>query len=239
MERCIQLLDYPGTNVMAKIKFHALETILNIHSGASYLSETGDRRRAFGYFFMGWMLKDNEPIKLNGAFHTNSTIMRFMVASTAEAKLGALFHNCQTGIVFQKTLDNLGHPRPKTPIPCNNATAVSIANNTVMRQQSRSMEMRFFWVGDKVAQYMYELTWHSRKENLANCQSKHHVGSQHAAIRPYYLHQENSPRRLPCALRPSTLKGCVGTLEALLLATGKFSKDITCALGPSTLKGCV
>jgi hypothetical protein len=38
---------------------------------------------------MGWMLKNNELIKLNGAFHTNTTIMRFVVASTAEAKLGA------------------------------------------------------------------------------------------------------------------------------------------------------
>jgi hypothetical protein len=50
-------------------------------------------------------------------------------------------------------------------------------------------------------------------ENLADYQSKHHVGSHHAAIRPYSLHQDNAPRILPCALRPSTLKGCVETLD--------------------------
>jgi hypothetical protein len=33
------------------------------------------------------------------------------------------------------------------------------------------------------------------------------------AVRPYYLHQENSPRILPRATRHSTLKGCFGTLE--------------------------
>ena len=60
---------------------------------------------------------------------------------------------------------------------------------------------------------MYEITWHPGMENLADYQSKHHIGSHHVAVRPYYLHQENSPRILTRATRHSTLKGCVGTLE--------------------------
>jgi hypothetical protein len=75
------------------------------------------------------------------------------------------------------------------------------------------MEMQFFWVGDKVAQAMYKLTWHPGLENLADYQSKHHMGLHHVAVRPNYLHMKNSPRFLPRATRPSTLKGCVGTLE--------------------------
>ncbi len=60
---------------------------------------------------------------------------------------------------------------------------------------------------------MYDITWHLGMENLADYQSKHHIGLHHAAVRPYYLHQENSPSILPRATRHSTLKGCVGTLE--------------------------
>ncbi len=60
---------------------------------------------------------------------------------------------------------------------------------------------------------MYELTWYPSLENLADYQSKHHVGLHHVAVWPYYLHMENSLRFLPRATRPSTLKGCVGTLE--------------------------
>jgi hypothetical protein len=101
MGRCIQLLDYLATNEMAKIRFHASQMILNIHFDASYLLETGTRSRACGHFFMGWMPKDNKPIRLNGAFHTNSTIMIFVVASAAEAKLEAFFHNSQTGTIEQ------------------------------------------------------------------------------------------------------------------------------------------
>ncbi len=109
-------------------------------------------------------------------------------------RLGALFHNYQDGIIFRKTLADLGHPQPKTPVHCDNATAVGIANNTIKWQHSRSMEMRFFWVGDKEAQDMLALRWHPGAENLADYQSKHHVGSHHIAVRLWYLHTENSPR---------------------------------------------
>ena len=186
---------------------------MNVHSDASYLSETKARSRTCGHFFMGWIPIDGEPIRLNGAFFVNTTIMRFVVASAAEAELGALFRNCQDGIIFRLTLADMGHPQPKTPVHCNNATAVGIANNTVKRHRARAMEMRFFWVGDKVAQEMYDLSWHPGQENLADYQSKHHVGSHHVNVRPYYLHMDNSPQYLPRALRPSTLKGCVGTLK--------------------------
>jgi hypothetical protein len=107
----------------------------------------------------------------------------------------------------------MGHPQPKTPIHCNNATAVGIANNTIKRQHSRSMEMRFFWIGDKIAQGMYKLCWYPGQENLADYQSKHHTGSHHVSVRPWYLHISNSPRVLPRSASPSALKGCVGTLK--------------------------
>jgi hypothetical protein len=45
----------------------------------------------------------------------------------------------------------MGHLQPKTPVHWDNATAVGIANNTIKQQHSRAMEMRFFWIGDKVA----------------------------------------------------------------------------------------
>ena len=117
--------------------------------------------------------------------------MRFVVASAAEGELGTLFHNCQTGMIFWQTLKDLGHPQPKTPVHCDNAMAVGIASNIVKLQQSRSMEMHFFWVGDKVAQEMYDITWRPGMENLADYQSKHHIGLHHMAVWPYYLDQEN------------------------------------------------
>jgi hypothetical protein len=118
-----------------KSEIFASDMIMNIHSDTSYLSKTKARSRACGHFFMGWMPKTGEPIKINGAFYVNATILKFVVASAAEAELGTLFHNCQDGIIFRQTLSNMGHPQPKMPVDCNNATVVGIANNTVKRQR--------------------------------------------------------------------------------------------------------
>ena len=144
MVKCCQLLDYLAYHSEAKICFYASDMIMNIHSGASYLSEGRARSRTCGHFFMRWLPRDGDPIQLNGAFHVSTNVIRFVVASAAEAKLGALFHNCQTGIIFRSTLEDMGHAQPQTPVHCDNATAVGIANNTVKCQRSHSMEMRFF-----------------------------------------------------------------------------------------------
>ncbi len=134
IERCMQLLDYLSHNSKAKVQYHALNMILNIHSKVSYLSKVKARSRSSLHFFMGWSSKDGAPIKLNGVFHVSVNIMRFVVASALEAELGALYHNCQTVIIFLRYPQHMGHPQPKTPVHCNNATAVGIANNTVKRQ---------------------------------------------------------------------------------------------------------
>jgi hypothetical protein len=100
MDQYIQLLDYLSGHLNAKVQFHASNMVLSIHSDGSYLSEATARSHASGHFFMGWMPKNREPICMNGAFHVSTTILLFVVTSAAKAELGALFHNCQTGIIF-------------------------------------------------------------------------------------------------------------------------------------------
>jgi hypothetical protein len=103
------MLDYLAHNADAKVRFCASDMIMNIHLDASYLSEAKPCSQTCGHFFMGWMPKDGNPIKINGAFHVSVNILRFVVASAAEAEQGALYHNCQTGIVFCETLEAMGH----------------------------------------------------------------------------------------------------------------------------------
>jgi hypothetical protein len=79
---------------------------------------------------MGWKADPTKPIKLNKAFFTLCTILRFVVASTAEAELGALFLNCKQEMIFRLTLEQMGHPQPPTLVHCDNSTAVGIANNS-------------------------------------------------------------------------------------------------------------
>jgi hypothetical protein len=193
MGQAKHLLDYLATNPDATIRFHPSNIIMNVHSNALYLSKDNTRSHAYGHFFIGWSAKDCDPIKLNDAVFTLCANLQFIVTSAAEAELGPLFLNCKEGLIFCITFEELGHPQPKTQVHCNDATAVSIANITVKRQRSRSMEMRFFLVCDKVAQDVYDVRWQLGQENLADYQSKHHIGTHHQAVHPWYLHEEHSP----------------------------------------------
>jgi hypothetical protein len=110
--------------------------ILNIHSDASYLSETRTQSRVAGHFFVGSMPTNNQPIKLNGSIYTLCGILKIVVASAAEAKLGALFLNIKDGVILRLILTELGHKQSPTPVHCDNQTATGIANDTVKKQQS-------------------------------------------------------------------------------------------------------
>ncbi len=212
MTKTKQLVDYLATHPDATVWFHASDMVLNIHSDALYLSEANAHSQACRHFFMGWRADPTKPIKLNGAFFTLCAILRFIIASTAEAELGALFLNCKQAKKFRLTLEEMGHPQPPTLIHCDNSTTVGIANNTVKQQQSHLMKMRFFWVADAVKQGIFDIKYYPGKENLADYQSKHHLGTHHKAVHPWYLHKPTSVHELPRTSKPSTLKGCVGTL---------------------------
>ena len=84
--------------------------VLNIHFVASYLSEPNARSQACGYFFLGWIPVDGEPIELNGALFTLCAILKFVVESAAKAELGALFLNCKEQKIFHLIPKELRRP---------------------------------------------------------------------------------------------------------------------------------
>ena len=63
------------------------------------------------------------------------------------------------------------------------------------------MEMRFFWITDQVKIGNFDVQWHPGQENRADYYTKHFDGRHHQAVKPWYLHENNSPRELPRATR--------------------------------------
>ena len=129
-----QLLDYLHTHTDATIRYVASDMILNIHSDASYLSEPQARSQIGGTVFFGSLPTNTQPIQLNSPILTIANICKFVVASAAEAELGALFYNCQDGTILCLSLEEMGHAQPPMPVHRDNLTAVAIANDTVKKQ---------------------------------------------------------------------------------------------------------
>ena len=144
-----QLLDYVASNPVASVRFHASDMILQIHSDASYLTETKVHSRVAGHFFLGKNTKPLQPMFLNGNIHTLCGILKHVVSSASEAELAALFMNAREGNIMRLTLIEMKHPQPATPIHTDNTTADGIVNGTVKRQCSCAIDMCYYWIVDQ------------------------------------------------------------------------------------------
>ena len=191
-----QLLNYCAAHPNAVLCFHASGMILHVHSGASYLSEKKARSRSGGIFFLSEdplvdPLKAPSPTSLppplNGAVHVHSSIMSVVLSSATEAELGALFYNGKEAAMLRTTLHDMGHPQPATPIQTDNACAAGITNLTVKQRCSKAMDMRFYWIKDRVKQGQFLVHWRRGTDNLADYFTKHHSPAHHRAMRSWYL----------------------------------------------------
>ena len=190
-----QLLNYCASHPNAILRYHSSGMVLHVHSDASYLSEKHARSRAGGYFFLSSPLldptcapaPDSPPPPTNGAIHVHSSIMTAVLSSAAEAEFGALFHNGKDAAMLRTTLEDMGHPQPATPIQTDNACACGISNDTVKQRRSKAMDMRFYWIRDRVKQGHFLVHWRKGSDNLADYFTKHHSPSHHRLMRSRYL----------------------------------------------------
>jgi hypothetical protein len=102
-----QLSDYGATHPDATIRYHASDMIFHIHSDASYLLVSNAGSRLTGMFFLGNKPPDQD--KLNGSILNVAAVIKNVVASAAESKVGACFHNAQSGAPLRVTLNEMGH----------------------------------------------------------------------------------------------------------------------------------
>ena len=108
---------------------------LHVNSDDSCLSEPKEQSRVGGHDFLS--SRSAEPSKQpkitlkNGSLHNELWVLLQVVAWSAEAKLGGLFHNGQITIPLRTELKELVHQQPTKPIETENSTALGIFNYTV------------------------------------------------------------------------------------------------------------
>ncbi len=199
-----QLLNYAATNPEATIRFHASDMILYVESDASYLSVSKARSRAAGFHYLSD--KVDNPSKqqppMNGPVNILCKILKNVLSSAAEAELAGLFLNGKEAVPERITLEELGHPQPPTPMVTDNSTAMGIANDSVKQKRSKSMDMRFYWIRDRVRQGHFQVFWQPGKQNRADYYTKHHHVKHHIKMRPHALQMETSNRYAPLADYP-------------------------------------
>jgi hypothetical protein len=90
--------------------------------------------------------------KLNGSILNVASVIKNVVASAAESEVGAYFQNAQTASPLRITLLELRHEQPATPLRTDNSMAYGILNETIKQKRSKSMDMKYYWLQDRVCQ---------------------------------------------------------------------------------------
>jgi hypothetical protein len=220
MEKCLQFLDYAALQEEAIITYHASNMKLAIHSDALYLSEPKARSRARGHMFMAGM--EEIPIN-NGAILNISQIIKTVISSAAEAELGALFINAQTAVSMQCTLEELGHPQPRTPIQTNNSSAHALLTNKILPKALKAMDMQFQWLCCCSTQDQYRFYWRLGTQNFTDYWTKHHPKNHHKSFRPLILTSATDPEYQ----KLTTLRNIAGkAFKMKVLQTPQFAKQI-------------
>jgi hypothetical protein len=193
-----RLLQYAATWPDASITYNASNMQLRAFSDASHLSETKSRSRAGGVLYLGSMdPSPADPTSLNGSIECISSIIPTVAASATEAEYAALFLVGQTAAGLRSTLADLGYPQCATPIICDNACAVGIANDKVKQKRSKAIDMRFHWIRERVRQGQFTITWQPGMWNLADFFTKIHAVRHHLQVRRLLVNYPRADPHLP------------------------------------------
>ena len=100
--------------------------ILQGDSDAAYLVCPEARSRLGGYFFLG----NKSRTQFNSPLLVLAKVVKNVMASTAEAEVGALYTNAQEALPMRQYLEELGHKQPATPLKTDNSTVQGISSIT-------------------------------------------------------------------------------------------------------------
>jgi hypothetical protein len=91
-----------------------------------------------------------------------------------------------------------------------NTTATGYTNGTIKQKCTKAMDMRFYWIKDRVKQGQFNVYWGPGYQNLADYFTKHHSPAHHKRMHKIYIHADEHPINRK-GIRDSALRGCVYT----------------------------
>ena len=152
--------NYPDNILVLK----ACNMRLHLQSDSSFGTRSHGRSVAGGIAYLG----NEDPTEINGPILVHSSVIQNVMASIGEAEYAAAFYTAQMASGLRKTLSDLGYPQPPTYILVDNEVASGIANNTIEPKRTKSIDMQFHWLRDRVHLQEFIVIWRKGIYNLAD-----------------------------------------------------------------------
>jgi hypothetical protein len=194
------LMDYLHTYPNAVLRFYASDMILKTTVDAAYLVLPKARSRASAHYHLGWSDHD----QVNGAIDVLCKTIKNVVSSASEAETGGIYQGGRHACPILAMLEELGHKQPDTgsPLETDNRTAHGILNSKMRQKLSKSFDMRYWWMKDRIHQGQFNLLWAPGKFNLADYFTKHHPPWHHRRMRYRYLQKQQALSARGCVSSP-------------------------------------
>ena len=169
MQKAIRLLEYGATFPDATIVYYPSDMVLKCNVDGSYNSEPGARSRAGAFIYCG---RTKDPNFVNGPIECISTLIPTVVSSAAETEYASLFIGGKALLPLRYTLLDMDCIQPPTEIITDNVAAQGIATNTCKQRRSKSMDMRYHWIRDRVGLKDFTIVWRPGSESIADYLTK-------------------------------------------------------------------
>ena len=166
--------------------------ILHLTSDGSYLYENKSCSRVGGIFYLSSKLPRHKQAPdcnhpFNAPFHVVAKILKMITSSAMETEVAANFYNTKEALPFRVTLAEMGHLQPPTPMEVYNETAIGFLKSKMKQKRSKAIDMRFYWVRDRVNQNQFMIYWIPGAHIVGDYVSKHHPPAHHQSMRPIFL----------------------------------------------------
>jgi hypothetical protein len=143
--------------------------------------------------------------------------------------------NAQEACSLRTTLEDLGHLQPPIRIQTDNECAMGILNDTVKQKRSRAIDMRFYWLRDRIDQNQFVVFWKKGTDNMGDHFTTHHPPAHHELMRPVYFHcalltSSQVPLRVCRSLPPAS--PIPPALQSARLASGPSIKVLMAGANP-------
>ena len=164
--------------------YRASNMVLAAHADVSFLTEPGSRSRAGAHIFLS---EDNPIPRNNGPVLTISQIIKFVMASAAEAELAAMYITAREMIPLRNALTEMGWKQPQSPLQTDNAAATGFVQDTIIQRCIKMIWMQLHWLRCRGAQGRFRFYWAKGTTNMADYHTKHHPPAYHLAHRTSHV----------------------------------------------------
>jgi hypothetical protein len=189
MKRLERLLGFVSSHRLGKIIFHASDMLLSVLSDASYLSRPRARSVAGSFHHLTRLLRPGLPPDplafINGPVPCHTNTIPVVCSSVQEAEYAALFAAARLADNERSILHNLGYPQPPTLLLCDNEIAVGLANQTITPRLSKSIDMRFHWLQDRIQRKQFRVEHVAGRDNIADFFTKALPRIKHQQFAPF------------------------------------------------------